>query len=82
MTNNTGRSSWFYLFIHSFIYSIVIQTKLAQSQIKRYVNQKKVIKTFFLQHNKMSNLREIENPKVIENLEIVTERYEKLTEKN
>ena len=31
-----------------------------------------------LEHIKMSNLREIENSKVLENLETVTERYEKL----
>ena len=38
---------------------------------------KKLQKNFFLEQIKMSNLREIENPKEIENLEIVTERYEK-----
>ena len=35
----------------------------------------------FSQHIKLSNARELENPKQIENLETVTERYKKLKEK-
>ena len=40
---------------------------------------KKNFLRFFLEHIKMSNLREIENlEEIIENLETVTERYEKI----
>ena len=49
-------------------------------KVTRYVNYKKIIK-FFLEHIKISNPREIKNLKEIDNLEIVTERYEKLVEK-